>query len=162
MLRVIYSPQQRSRPKAHSGRAAAPQPLTSPSSSDSVRDASLCLRCKHLRHGNMGSGASIDGETAKDVDDIDGKDREKLVECTKSMEELLDIVRQHLKRSKKSASGMRKEFARLSCIVDMINAELRVATLLHLRNRRKRRTTGTSSSWCLRATAGRCARYSTE
>ena len=74
----------------------------------------------------MGSGASIDGETAKDVDDIDGKDREKLVECTKSMKELLHIVRQRLKRSKKSASGMRKEFARLSRTVGMINAELRV------------------------------------
>jgi hypothetical protein len=81
----------------------------------------------------MGSGASIDGENAKDADDVDGKDREKLVECTKSMKELLHIVRQRLKRSKKSASGMRKEFARLSCIVDMINAELRVATLLHLK-----------------------------
>jgi hypothetical protein len=81
----------------------------------------------------MGSGASIDGENAKDADDVDGKDREKLVECTKSMKELLHIVRQRLKRSKKSASGMRTEFARLSCIVDMINAELRVATLLHLK-----------------------------
>ncbi len=81
----------------------------------------------------MGSGASIDGENSKDADDVDGKDREKLVECTKSMKELLHIVRQRLKRSKKSASGMRKEFARLSCIVDMINAELRVATLLHLK-----------------------------
>ena len=80
----------------------------------------------------MGSGASIDGETAKDVDDIDGKDREKLVECTKSMKELLHIVRQRLKRSKKSASGMRKEFARLSRTVGMINAELRVAMLLDL------------------------------
>ena len=30
----------------------------------------------------MGSGASIDGEHAKDADDVDGKDREKLIECT--------------------------------------------------------------------------------
>ena len=80
----------------------------------------------------MGSGASIDGEHAKDADDVDGKDREKLIECTKSMKELLHIVRQRLKRSKKSASGMRKEFARLSRTVGMINAELRVAMLLDL------------------------------
>ena len=80
----------------------------------------------------MGSGASIDGENAKDADDVDGKDREKLIECTKSMKELLHIVRQRLKRSKKSASGMRKEFARLSRTVGMINAELRVAMLLDL------------------------------
>ena len=92
----------------------------------------MCLRCKHLQHGDMGSGASIDGENAKDADDVDGKDREKLIECTKSMKELLHIVRQRLKRSKKSASGMRKEFARLSRTVGMINAELRVAMLLDL------------------------------
>ncbi len=48
------------------------------------------------------------------------------------MKELLHIVRQRLKRSKKSASGMRKEFARLSRTVGMINAELRVAMLLDL------------------------------